>query len=72
MKSKAVIWLFLIAGILWMLVGLRDTFAPGFFSFSGRVAIGSDIVIDFAVGSVFLALAGYTAIKNRHLNGNGK
>jgi hypothetical protein len=56
MKSKVGIWLFLIAGILWLLVGLRDLFAPGFFSFSGRVVTNSQIVVDFALGVMFLAL----------------
>ena len=72
MKHKAMIWLFLFAGILWMIVGLRDAFAPGFFSFSGRVVTGGDLAMDFAVAAVFLALAGYTAIRSRQLDGNGK
>jgi len=72
MKSKASVWLFVVAGILWLLVGLRDLFAPGFFSFSGRVVAGSNIVLEFAVAAVFLVIAGYTANRMRHLNLSGK
>ena len=70
MKSKAMIWLFLIAGVLWMLAGLRDVFAPGFFSINGRIVTGNDIALEFAVAAVFLALAGYTASRMHHLKGN--
>ena len=69
MKSKTIIWS-LFAGILWMLVGLRDTFAPSFFSFKGRVVTNGNIVFDFAVAAVFPRVAAYTASTSRHLNGN--
>ena len=72
MKSKTMIWLFLIVGLLWALAGLRDIFAPGFFSFNGRVVTGSNIALEFAVAAVFLAVAGYMASRIRHLNGKGK
>ena len=70
MKSKAMIWLFLIAGVLWLLAGLRDVFAPGFFSINGRVVTGSEIGLEFAVAAVFIALAGYSASRINHLKGN--
>ena len=56
-KSKIVMWLFIVAGLLWILAGARDLFAPGFFSFSGRPVSGSTIAIDFAIGMVFLIIA---------------
>ena len=72
MKFRVMIWLFLIAGVLWMLAGLRDAFAPVFFSFSSRVVTSSNIVLDFAVAAVFFALAWYSASGSPHVNGNGK
>jgi len=72
MKSKTIIWLFLISGLLWLLVGLRDIFAPGFFSPNGRVVTVSNIALDFSVATVFLTVAGYMASKIRHVNSNGK
>jgi len=72
MKSRGMIWLFFIAGILWLLVGVRDTFAPGFFSFSGHVVTTSNIVLDFAAAAVFLAMAGYSVAKSPDLKSNGK
>lgn len=58
MCTKAGPRLFLFAGILWLLVGLRDAFAPGFFSMSGRVVTGSEIALDFAMAAILLTLGG--------------
>jgi len=65
MKSKPVMWLFAVVGVLWLLLGLRDAFAPGFFSPNGRVVAGSNIAFDFAVATVFIALAGFMASRLR-------
>jgi hypothetical protein len=67
-KSKTVMWLFIAAGTLWMLAGIRDLFAPGFFSISGRSVSGSSIALDFAIGVVFLIMASSPAIRIRNLN----
>ena len=64
-KSKVGTWFFLLAGTLWLLVGLRDTFAPGFFSTRGRVVTGNHIAFDVALAAIFLALAGSMATLNR-------
>ena len=63
-KTKIVIWLFILAGLLWILAGIRDLFAPGFFSISGRAVSGS-IALDFAIGIVFLILASSQAVRTR-------
>jgi len=61
-KSRKVTWLFTLAGALWMLAGIRDLFAPGFFSISGRTVTSSDITVDFAIGSLFLIIASSQAV----------
>ena len=65
-KTKIVMWLFILAGLLWILAGIRDLFAPGFFSISGRTVSGS-IALDFAIGIVFLILASSQAVRTRHI-----
>jgi hypothetical protein len=50
-------WASLIAGFLWVGVGLRDTYAPGFFTMSGSVKSKLDIAMEFATGAVFLLIA---------------
>jgi len=60
-KSRAVKWLFIFAGTVWMIAGIRDLLAPGFFSISGRTVTVTGIVIDFALGIFFLIMAGTVA-----------
>jgi hypothetical protein len=72
MKSKPVIWLFAVVGVLWVLLGLRDLFAPGFFSPNGRVVTGSNIALDFALATVFITLAVAMAIRLRRPHGGGQ
>ena len=57
MKHKVALWASLIAGLLWVGVGLRDTYAPGFFTMSGSVKSKLDIAMEFATGAVFLIVA---------------
>lgn len=57
MKHKVAVWASLIAGLLWVGVGLRDTYAPGFFTMSGSVKSKLDIAMEFATGAVFLTIA---------------
>lgn len=45
---------FTVAGVLWLLVGLRDLLAPGFFAPSGRVVGSWTIVSSFALSTFFL------------------
>lgn len=64
-KAKIVMWLFIAAGLLWILAGTRDLFAPGFFSISGRPVTASGIAFSFAIGVVFLILASSQAGRTR-------
>jgi len=53
------VWGFLFAGVLGILTGLRDIFAPGFFTMSPRIPGRTDIIVQFAVAALFLALAAF-------------
>jgi hypothetical protein len=57
MKSKTVIWVWLIAALLWIIVGLRDIFAPRFFTMSPRVMTKLDIAMEFVAAAAFLIVA---------------
>jgi hypothetical protein len=48
---------FLVAGVLYVIAGLRDIFAPGFFNMSPHVPDKSGIILQFALAATFLALA---------------
>jgi len=62
-KPKIVMWLFLLAGLLWILAGIRDLFAPGFFNMSGRTVSDSSIALNFAIGIVFLVIGSSQALR---------
>ena len=63
--KKITVGLFLFAGALYVLGGLRDLFAPGFFNISPVVPSTGDIVMKFALALVFLVLAvTFSRIKN--------
>jgi hypothetical protein len=66
-KPKIVTWLLIVAGVLWILAGIRDLFAPGFFSISAPPVSGSSITLNFVIGIVFLVLASSQAVRNRRL-----
>ena len=67
-KPKIVMWLFIFAGLLWILAGIRDLFVPGFFSISGRTVSNSSIALDFAIGIVFLVIGTSQAVStHRHI-----
>ena len=66
-KPKIVMWLFILAGSLWILAGIRDLFAPGFFTISGRTVSGSSIALNFAIGIVFLVIGSSQAGRIRSL-----
>jgi hypothetical protein len=52
-------WGFLIAGVLGIISGLRDIFAPGFFNMSPRIPNRTDIILQFVAAAIFLALAAF-------------
>nr|ADC36135.1 hypothetical protein [uncultured bacterium 253] len=43
--QRVVVWGFFIAGLLGVITGLRDTFAPGFFNVSPQVKTKTDIIL---------------------------
>jgi hypothetical protein len=55
--KKIAVWGFSLAGVLYVIAGLRDIFAPGFFSVSPRIPGKADIVIQFILAGTFFALA---------------
>jgi hypothetical protein len=57
-RQRIIVGAFLLAAVLWVIAGLRDIFAPGFFNISSRVMGKSDIILEFAVAAIFIALAG--------------
>lgn len=54
---KIAVWGFLVAGVLGIINGMRDTFAPGFFNVSPQIKTTADIVLEFVSAGAFLALA---------------
>ena len=57
MNKTTAFWINAAVGALWIGIGLRDLFAPHFFTFDGRVADNSTVILDFAVGTIFLIVA---------------
>lgn len=57
MKSKVGMWLCFACGIVWALVGLRDIFAPRFFTIRPGVMTKVDIGMEFVASVVFLIAA---------------
>ena len=55
--QRIAVWGFLIAGVLGIMTGIRDVFAPGFFNVSPQVKGKADIVLQFVGAASFLALA---------------
>jgi hypothetical protein len=72
MKSKIAVWASLIAGILWVGVGLRDTFAPGFFTMSGSVKSKLDIAMEFATAATFLSIAAVFHLNRKQIDNKTK
>ena len=58
----------MLAAVLYVIAGLRDIFAPGFFNISPHVPDKSEIILQFALAAVFLALAASFS-RTRHRDG---
>lgn len=58
----------IVAGVLWLLLGLRDLLAPGFFSPNGRIVSTWMIVSSFALGIFFLLLP-FAFVKKKDASG---
>ena len=63
--QKIAVWGFLFAGVLGIIAGLRDIFAPGFFNISPQVKGTSDIILQFVSAASFLALAYLLSVSPR-------
>ena len=61
--NKIAVWGFLFAAVLSAVVGLRNWFAPGFFNNSPQIPGKGQIIGNFAMAVMCLALA--ATIKNR-------
>lgn len=73
MKLKNIaVWLFLFAGVLYTIAGLRDIFAPGFFNISPQVPTKAGIAMQFLLAGVFLAMAVLTNKTKNQVRANKK
>jgi len=61
--NKIAVWSSLFAAVLFVLAGLRDWFAPGFFNISPQIPGKGQIISNFALAIVFFVLA---ATMRRH------
>lgn len=67
--KKLTVGLFLFAGVLFFITGLRDIFAPGFFNVSPQVKSKGDIIFEFVAAVTFFAV-GYLSSLNKRLDAN--
>jgi len=72
MKTKFAVWASFVAGLLWVMVGLRDTYAPGFFTMSGSVKSKLDIAMEFASGATFLFIAAVFHMNRQQIDSKSK
>jgi hypothetical protein len=56
-NKKIMIWGFAFAGVLFVITGLRDIYAPGFFSMSPRMPGTGDIIGNFVAALAFFGVA---------------
>jgi len=56
-KQRIAVGLLLFAGVLAVITGLRDIFAPGFFNMSPRIPTRSDIIVQFSLAAMFFLVA---------------
>ena len=59
--KRIAVWGFMIAGVLGIISGLRDIFAPGFFNVSPQFPDRTDIVMQFLSAATFLLLAAFAS-----------
>jgi hypothetical protein len=70
-KKRLTVGLFTFAGVLYVLGGIRDLYAPGFFNMSPLIPSNTDIVIKFVLAAMFFVLAA-TFSKNQAVAGASK
>jgi hypothetical protein len=57
MKRKIVVAAFVFAGVLGILTGIRDIYAPGFFNISPSIKSNGDIVLQFVAAAMMFVCA---------------
>lgn len=67
--QKLAVGLSLLAGVLFLIGGLRDIFAPGFFNVSPQVKSKGDIIFQFVAAVTFFAV-GYLFSLNKRVDAN--
>lgn len=70
--DRNAVWLCLGTGLLWAIVGIRDIFAPSFFTMSPRNMGKIDIAFEFAVAAIFLVAAVVFSMRRRQSAGTNK
>jgi len=63
--QRIAVWGFLVAGVLGVITGFRDTFAPGFFNNSPQIKGKTDIILQFVSAAAFFALAYLSRLRSR-------
>ena len=71
-KQRWAVGLLLFAGVLAIITGLRDIFAPGFFNISPRIPTRSDIIIQFSLAAMFFLVAASIAASHKAIRTNKK
>ena len=67
--QKLTVGLFLFAGVLFGIAGVRDIFAPGFFNVSPQVKGKGDIIFQFIAAVTFFAV-GYLFSLHKPVDAN--
>jgi hypothetical protein len=57
MKRKIVVAAWVFAGVLGVLTGIRDIYAPGFLNMSPLIKSNADIVLQFAAAAMMFVCA---------------
>lgn len=70
--KRITVWGFVLAGVLGLVAGLRDIFAPGFFKMSPGLPSTTDVVLQFVLAGTFLALAFLTYLGSKQARSSKK
>ncbi|MDQ3472098.1 MAG: hypothetical protein M3447_00025 [Acidobacteriota bacterium] len=57
MKRRVVVLAWMFAGMLGLLAGIRDIYAPGFFNISPLIKSNADIVLQFVAAAMMFVCA---------------
>jgi hypothetical protein len=65
-NNKIAVWGFVAVAVLYVLAGLRDLFAPGFFTISPQLPGKGQIITQFGMAVMCLALAAAFRVRDPH------